>query len=284
MAARRSSARNAYWRRRVVTVNHCSGSPVSGSMLRLESWRVRVALSSTAMRETTTGPNRVSSTSAIRVARVSRSVVSFLTSTEIDALLAAPDRTTRLGRRDHALLLLACQTGLRVSELIALTRGDIHLDQHGAHVRCDGKGRKERATPLTRQTVAALRVWLAEHHGGPADPVFTTGAGRRLSRDAVAKLVRKHAASAAPTCPGIAAKNVSPHTLRHSAAMALLHAGVDTSVIALWLGHEDPSSTQAYLHADMSIKENALARIQPPTSRPGRYRAPDALLAFLDNL
>jgi site-specific recombinase XerD len=114
--------------------------------------------------------------------------------------------------------------------------------------------------------------------------VFTTGAGRRLSRDAVAKLVRKHAASAAPTCPGIAAKNVSPHTLRHSAAMALLHAGVDTSVIALWLGHEDPSSTQAYLHADMSIKENALARIQPPTSRPGRYRAPDALLAFLDNL
>ena len=208
----------------------------------------------------------------------------FLTAAEIDALLAAPDRTTRLGRRDHALLLLACQTGLRVSELIALTRGDIHLDQHGAHVRCDGKGRKERATPLTRQTVAALRVWLAEHHGGPADPVFTTGAGRRLSRDAVAKLVRKHAASAAPTCPGIAAKNVSPHTLRHSAAMALLHAGVDTSVIALWLGHEDPSSTQAYLHADMSIKENALARIQPPTSRPGRYRAPDALLAFLDNL
>jgi len=221
---------------------------------------------------------------AIPPKRCDRAVVSFLTSTEIDALLAAPDRTTRLGRRDHALLLLACQTGLRVSELIALTRGDIHLDQHGAHVRCDGKGRKERATPLTRQTVAALRVWLAEHQGGPADPVFTTGAGRRLSRDAVAKLVRKHAASAAPTCPGIAAKNVSPHTLRHSAAMALLHAGVDTSVIALWLGHEDPSSTQAYLHADMSIKENALARIQPPTSRPGRYRAPDALLAFLDNL
>ena len=153
---------------------------------------------------------------AIPPKRCDRAVVSFLTSTEIDALLAAPDRTTRLGRRDHALLLLACQTGLRVSELIALTRGDIHLDQHGAHVRCDGKGRKERATPLTRQTVAALRVWLAEHQGGPADPVFTTGAGRRLSRDAVAKLVRKHAASAATTCPGIAAKKISPHTLRHS--------------------------------------------------------------------
>jgi site-specific recombinase XerD len=211
-------------------------------------------------------------------------VVCFLTAAEIDALLAAPDLATRLGRRDHALLLLACQTGLRVSELIALTRSDIHLDHHGAHVRCDGKGRKERATPLTRQTVAALRVWLAEHDGGPADPVFTTGAGRRLSRDAVAKLVRKHAASAATTCPGIAAKKISPHTLRHSAAMALLRAGVDTSVIALWLGHEDPSSTQAYLHADMSIKEKALARIQPPNNSPGRYRAPDALLAFLDNL
>jgi integrase/recombinase XerD len=221
---------------------------------------------------------------AIPPKRCDRPVVCFLAAAEIDALLAAPDLATRLGRRDHALLPLACQTGLRVSELIALTRSDIHLDHHGAHVRCHGKGRKERATPLTRQTVAALRVWLAEHDGGPADPVFTTGAGRRLSRDAVAKLVRKHAASAATTCPGIAAKKVSPHTLRHSAAMALLHAGVDTSVIALWLGHEDPSSTQAYLHADMSIKENALARIRPPTSRPGRYRAPDALLAFLDNL
>ena len=114
--------------------------------------------------------------------------------------------------------------------------------------------------------------------------MFTTGAGRRLSRDAVAKLVRKHAASAATTCPGIAAKKISPHTLRHSAAMALLRAGVDTSVIALWLGHEDPGSTQAYLHADMSIKEKALARIQPPNNSPGRYRAPDTLLAFLDNL
>jgi len=221
---------------------------------------------------------------AIPPKRCDRPVVCFLTAAEIDALLAAPDLATRLGRRDHALLLLACQTGLRVSELIALTRSDIHLDHHGAHVRCDGKGRKERATPLTRQTVAALRVWLAEHDGGPADPVFTTGAGRRLSRDAVAKLVRKHAASAATTCPGIAAKKISPHTLRHSAAMALLRAGVDTSVIALWLGHEDPGSTQAYLHADMSIKEKALARIQPPNNSPGRYRAPDALLAFLDNL
>ena len=204
---------------------------------------------------------------AIPPKRRDRPVVCFLTAAEIDALLAAPDRATWLGRRDHALLLLACQTGLRVSELTGLTRADVHLGA-GAHVRCHGKGRKDRATPLTRQTVAVLRVWLAEHGGGPDDPLFPTEPGRRLSRDAVAKLVAKHAASAAPDCPSIATKNVTPHTLRHSAAMALLHAGVDTSVIALWLGHEDPGSTQAYLHADMTIKEQALARVPPPAPAP----------------
>jgi integrase/recombinase XerD len=152
-------------------------------------------------------------------------VVCFLTAAEIDALLAAPDLATRLGRRDHALLLLACQTGLRVSELIALTRSDINLDHHGAHVRCDGKGRKERATPLTRQTVAALRVWLAEHHGGPADPLFTTGAGRRLSRDAVAKLVRKHAASAHPPARA-SPPRMSPRTHCATRRLSVLHPRV----------------------------------------------------------
>jgi integrase/recombinase XerD len=215
--------------------------------------------------------------------RCDRAIVCFLTAAEIDALLAAPNRATWLGRRDHALLLLACQTGLRVSELTNLTRGDVHLGA-GAHVRCHGKGRKDRATPLTRQTVRVLRVWLTEHHEVAADPLFATRAGRPLSRDAVEKLVAKHATQAAAGCPTIAAKNVTPHTLRHSAAMALLHSGVDTSVIALWMGHEDPGSTQAYLHADMTIKEQALARVQPRGTSPGRYRAPDALLAFLDNL
>jgi site-specific recombinase XerD len=227
--------------------------------------------------------DNISRVLAIPPKQCDRPIVCFLTAAEIDALLAAPDRCTRLGRRDHALLLLACQTGLRVSELIGLTRSDIHLDS-GAHVRCHGKGRKERATPLTRQTVAALRVWLADHDSGPDDPLFTTREGRPLSRDAVAKLVAKHAARAAAHCPTLAAKTVTPHTLRHSAAMALLHAGVDTSVIALWLGHEDPASTQAYLHADMTIKEKALARIRPPNTSPGRYHAPDTLLTFLDNL
>jgi site-specific recombinase XerD len=215
--------------------------------------------------------------------RCDRAVVCFLTAAEIDALLAAPDRSTRLGRRDHALMLLACQTGLRVSELTGLTRGDVHLGT-GAHVRCHGKGRKDRATPLTTQTVAALQVWLAERGGQDRDPLFATSRGQPLSRDAVQKLVAKHAAHAATNCPSIATKHVTPHTLRHSTAMALLHAGIDTSVIALWLGHDDPSSTQAYLHADMTIKEKALARIQPPSTTPGRYRATDTLLAFLDNL
>ncbi|MBF6302890.1 site-specific integrase [Nocardia amamiensis] len=227
--------------------------------------------------------DHISRVLAIPPKRCDRPIVCFLTADEIDALLAAPDRTTRLGRRDHALLLLACQTGLRVSELIGLTRSDIHLEA-GAHICCHGKGRKDRATPITRQTVAALRIWLTENPGRTDDPVFTTWEGRPLSRDAVAKLVTKHATWAAANCPSLATKNVTPHTLRHSAAMALLHAGVDTSVIALWLGHEDPSSTHAYLHADMTIKEQALARLTPPNTKPGRYRAPDTLLAFLDSL
>jgi len=205
---------------------------------------------------------------AIPPKRCDRPVICFLTAEEIDALLAAPDRATRLGLRDHALLLLAYQTGLRVSELTRLTRNDIHFGP-GAHLRCHGKGRKDRATPLTRQTVAALQIWLAEHQGGPDDAVFSTREGRPLSPDAVAKLVTKHATSAKARCPSLAAKNVTPHTLRHSCSTALLHAGVDTSVIALWLGHEDPASTQAYLHADMTIKEKALARIRLPNTRPG---------------
>jgi integrase/recombinase XerD len=220
---------------------------------------------------------------AIPPKRCDRAIVCFLTAEETGALLAAPDNASWLGRRDHALLLLAVQTGLRVSELTGLAIGDVHLGA-GPHVRCHGKGRKDRATPLTRQTTAVLRAWLAERGGQPADPLFPARAGGQLSRDAVERLVGKHARTAAAACPAIAEKNVTPHTLRHSAAMALLHAGVDTSVIALWMGHEDPASTQAYLHADMTIKERALARVQPAGTKPGRYRPPDTLMAFLSNL
>jgi site-specific recombinase XerD len=225
----------------------------------------------------------ISQVLAIPPRRRERAIVSYLTAEEIDALVAAPGRETWHGRRDRALLLLDVQAGLRVSELTGLKRQDIHLGA-GPHVRCHGKGRKDRATPLTAQTVKVTRTWLAELSPGPAGPLFPTQPGGRLSRDAVERLVARHAATAAGTCPSIGGKHVTPHTLRHSAAMTLLKAGVDTSVIALWLGHEGTETTQVYLHADMTIKEQALARVQQPGTSPGRYQAPDSLLSFLDNL
>jgi site-specific recombinase XerD len=215
--------------------------------------------------------------------RSDRALVSFLSRPEVDALLAAPDRTTWIGRRDHALLLLAVETGLRLSELTQLTCRDVRLDD-GAHVRCDGKGRKERCTPLNRQTIAVLRVWLRELQGRPDDLLFPRQHGGMLSPDAVQRLVAKYATTAASRCPSLRGKHITPHVLRHTCAMQLLHAGVDSSVIALWLGHESVETTQIYIHADLALKERALARIAPPDVTPGRYRAPDALLAFLDSL
>jgi integrase/recombinase XerD len=225
----------------------------------------------------------ISQVLAIPPRRRERAIVSYLTPEETDALIAAPSLETWHGRRDHALLLLAVQTGLRVSELTSLTIGDISLGP-GAHVRCHGKGRKNRATPLTTATARVLRPWIAALGARPGAPLFPARAGGRLSRDAVERLVAKHAATAQASCPSIKEKNITPHTLRHTAAMSLLRAGVDTSVIALWLGHEDAETTQIYLHADMTIKEQALARVQTPDTSPGRYRPPDTLLAFLDNL
>ena len=187
------------------------------------------------------------------------------------------------GRRDRVLILLAVQTGLRVSELTGLDCRDVTLGT-GANVRCEGKGRKQRAVPLTSPVEAALRVWLAERAGQPDDPLFPTRTGRRLSRDAVALRVSNHAATAAAHCPTLIGKRIHPHVLRHSCAMGLLQAGVDTSVIALWLGHAGVRSTDAYVHADMSIKERALALTTPASASPGRYRPPDKILAFLDSL
>jgi site-specific recombinase XerD len=220
---------------------------------------------------------------AIPQKRFDRAIVSFLTLAELDALVAAPDRTSWEGRRDYALLIVAVQTGLRVSELIGLNRDDVMLGI-GAHVRSHGKGRKERLTPLSRSSTATLRVWLMERAGGPNDPVFPTRTGRRLTRDAIQHRVAKHAIVAEQRCSSLQSKRLTPHVLRHTAAMRLLHAGVDTSVIALWLGHEDIRSTQMYLHADMTIKERALARTTPGSVSPGRYRAADPLLAFLEGL
>ncbi len=220
---------------------------------------------------------------AIPPKRFERTVVAFLTPAEVDALLAAPDRTRWIGRRDHTLLLLAVQTGLRVSELVTLVNQDIHT-QAGAHVRCVGKGRKHRCTPLTTQTLTVLRAWQAERGGQPGDPLFPTSRGRALSRDAIALIVARHTHTAQQTCPTLATKTISPHVLRHTAAMRLLHAGVDTSTIALWLGHERTETAQIYLHADQTLKERALARTTPPDTAPGRYRPPDTLLAFLEQL
>jgi integrase/recombinase XerD len=220
---------------------------------------------------------------AIPLKRGPKTTVAFLRDEEIDALLFAPDRSRWTGRRDHALLLTMTQTGLRVSELTGLDCVDITLTT-GPHLHCHGKGRKERVTPLTPQTAAVLRVWQHERAGHPNDPLFPTSRGRRLSRDAVAWLLAKHVAAAAPGCPSIAAKTISPHTLRHTCAMRLLHAGIDTTVIALWLGHESTQTTQVYMHADLALKENALARTAPTNTPPGRYRPPDQLLAYLEAL
>ncbi len=178
-----------------------------------------------------------------------------------------PDRTTWAGRRDHALLLTAVQTGLRVSEVLALTRPDTQLGT-GAHVRTIGKGRKERVAPLTTQTVAVLRVWMRECDCDPESPLFPSRDGGRLTRDAIERRLAKHVATARRTCPTLRAKRITMHVLRHTAAMALLGAGIDTSTIALWLGHEQERTTHVYLHADLALKQRTLDRIAPPQRPP----------------
>ena len=221
---------------------------------------------------------------AIPAKRCDRAEVSYLTRPELDALLAAPDTGTWTGPRDHALLDVAAQTGLRVSELTGLRNCDVELGT-GAHIRCTGKGRKQRCTPLARSTVAVLRAWMQERRGEPGDPLFPARRGTPLSRGAVARLVTRHTVTARHRCPSLITKHPTPHVLRHSCAMELLRSGVDCAVIALWMGHEQVETTsRIYLHADMSIKERALARTAPLHTRPGRYQASDQLLAFLDSL
>jgi integrase/recombinase XerD len=220
---------------------------------------------------------------AIPTKRYQRNTVCYLQLDEIKALLAAPDRSGWLGRRDHALLLVAIQTGVRVSELIGLRVADTSLAT-GAHVRVIGKGRKERCTTLTAETVTVLRAWVKERQGQPAEPLFPTRQGRPLSRHAVGKLLAKHAAAAAAGCPSLKRKRVTPHTLRHTNAMLLRAGGVDIATIALWLGHESTQTTHIYEHADPKLKEQAIARTAPLGTKPGRYRPSDPTLAFLDGL
>jgi site-specific recombinase XerC len=220
---------------------------------------------------------------AIPPKRFDRRTVDFLTADESQALINATPLERWEGRRDRAMLTLALHAGLRVSELTALDCRDVHL-QTGPHVLVQGKGRKERAVPFTKDACRALGTWLRERGGEPQDPVFATRVGRRLTRDAVQRRVTITAAAAAETCPTLKTKSVHPHTLRHSCAMSLLQAGVDSTVIALWLGHADTSSTQQYIHADMSIKQRALALLTPPAVKPGRYVATDDVMAYLNTL
>lgn len=220
---------------------------------------------------------------AIPYKRVARRLVGYLTHEEIVAILASVDQSAWLGRRNHAILLLAVQTGLRLSEITSLRRRDVALGT-GAHVRCEGKGRKERCTPLTKPVVAVLRSWLQELDTNDDQHVFPSGRGGRLSADAVQHLVAKHVAAATPTCASLKTKRVTPHVLRHTAAMELLQAGVDRAMIAIWLGHESLDTTQSYLDANLALKEAVLAKTQPIQSRPGKYRPDDQLLSYLKSL
>ena len=220
---------------------------------------------------------------AIPTKRYTRTQIDFLTHEEVAALLAVPNQKTWSGRRDHALLLLTAQTGARLSEVTGLKRPDVSLGA-GAHIRVAGKGRKERCTPLTKQTVAVLKAWLQEPVRGNSDVLFPNARGGRLSADGMAYILAKHIAVARRTCPSLKRKRVTPHVLRHTAAMELLQAGVDTTVIALWLGHESVETTNVYLAANLALKEKALAKTTPHGGRPGRYRPDAKVMGFLNSL
>jgi len=220
---------------------------------------------------------------AIPYKRLTRRLVNYLTRPEVEAVLASVDKSTWTGRRNHAMLLVAMQTGLRLSEITGLRQRDVVLDR-GAHVRCEGKGRKERCTPLAKPTVAVVKAWINEQGDDESRFLFPSSRGGRLSADAVQHALTKHVAAACSTCPSLTKKHVTPHVLRHTAAMELFQAGVDRSLIAIWLGHESLDTTQIYLDANLQLKEAVLNRVNPVRSKPGRYRPDDRLMAYLKAL
>ena len=215
--------------------------------------------------------------------RLVRRLVNYLSRSEIEALLASVDKSTWLGRRNHALLLVAMQTGLRLSEITGLRQGDVVLGP-GAHVRCEGKGRKERCTPLAKPTVVVLKAWINEQREDASCFLFPSSGGGRLSADAVQHALAKHVTAACSICPSLAKKHVTPHVLRHTAAMELFQAGVDRALIAIWLGHESLDTTQIYLDANLQLKEAVLNKMNPAQSKPGRYRPDDELMRYLKGL
>ncbi len=220
---------------------------------------------------------------AIPSKRFTRTLVCFLTRPEIDALLAAPDRSTWSGRRDHAFILTAVQTGLRLSEMTRLAHEDL-VWGIGAHVRVIGKGRKERCIPLAKPTLTVLKTWLQEPQRGNDNVLFPSARGKQFSVHGVQYLLNKHRKIASKLCPSLKYKRVTVHRLRHTMAMDLLQAGVDRSVIALWLGHESVETTQIYLEATLAMKERALAKTTPPKGKLRRYQPGDRLLSFLNSL
>jgi len=220
---------------------------------------------------------------AIPYKRLTRRLVSYLTRPEVEAVLGSIDKSTWIGRRNHAMLLLAVQTGLRLSELTGLRQKDVMLG-HGAYVRCEGKGRKERCTPLAKPTVAVLKAWINQQRGDESCFLFPSSSGGRLSADAVQHALATNITAARRKCPSLAKKRVTPHVLRHTAAMELLQAGVDRALIAIWLGHESLDTTQIYLDADLQLKRTVLDKITPIQNRPGRYRPDDKLLSYLKGL
>ncbi len=220
---------------------------------------------------------------AIPYKRLTRRLVNYLTRPEVEAVLASVDKSTWMGRRNHAMLLVAMQTGLRLSEITGLRQRDVVLDR-GAHVRCEGKGRKERCTPLAKPTVAVVKAWINEQGDDESRFLFPSSRGGRLSADAVQHALTNHVAAACSTCPSLTKKHVTPHVLRHTAAMELFQAGVDRSLIAIWLGHESLDTTQIYLDANLQLKEAVLNRVNPVRSKPGRYRPDDRLMAYLKAL
>jgi site-specific recombinase XerD len=250
--------------------------------LLLPSTRVREGVGHVAF-ELPTHSAQIQRVLAIPSKRFARTLVRFLVRPEVDALLAAPDRRTWFGRRDHAFILMAVQTGLRLSEITRVKRADLVL-KAGAHVRVLGKGRKERCTPLAKPTVAVLKAWLREPQRGNEGLLFPNARGGCLSVHGVQHLLKKHSASAARACPSLKGKRITVHLLRHTMALELLQAGVDRAVIAMWLGHESVETTQVYLEATLAMKEQALAKTSSPLGRPNRYRPADRLLNFLDSL
>lgn len=220
---------------------------------------------------------------AIPAKSTNRVQVTYLHDVEVDALLAAPNRDTWTGQRDHAWLLLMITTGIRVGELVGLRGGDVSTVRP-AHIVVVGKGRKQRITPLDKTTTATLAAWIRANPSPPDRPLFPARGQqhRPMSRDAVAQRIALHTANSAVR--SLTTKNVTPHTLRHTCAMRMLAAGIDITTIALWLGHESPTSTRHYLHADLELKQRALDRTAPPHTRPGRYTPTDKTIAFLQSL